>query len=610
MKTSTRAALHRTGAAILLAAATTLPAAAAHSVMLTSVPVRAEEATTWCGAATAQMVMEGYPTPPGACVKEQFEIQAQIVDYEGLWDADPAGLRDAMGTLCPPSGHWVVFSRADQAALMHSVAFWMTRNNYPVAALLDTTSHHGDPTHLEHWVAIKGIITDLDPTTNPTVTLEYVWFNDPGLPLGDPAASKFVAASIWNTLFQAVARPGSAYDGKYVALIEPPPSTGRATAPREVLTGRLISARDALAAGERAIRDIGLTRIGPFEVLGRAKPLAPLLVDARQGGYYLIPYAVEGDRAEAALFVNAYTGGFQEVDAFAPTRFLTEAEARRTALRYLKATRPKSVETELVSSAENGTASRSRPLWKVQVDGRTVGVTQGGEVVPGVSSEEHSIPVPARRPQGLAAGNGRLWAADGETGEILELAPQSGNVLRRISTGLRQLRGLAFDGERLWAADQATREIHAFHPEDGKRLRSLPIASAPEKGYRSIEALAWDGGHLWTAIAAGFSSSFNQIDGEGRIVRSLFADCDPRGIAIADGHLWSLCYNGQRNPPTLDRRGLPSEESAVQRSRVFLKKTEGRSPSGLAYDGVSLWYLDAGARRAYRYTPAQDEPKP
>jgi hypothetical protein len=613
MKISIDTMLRRAGAAVLLAAVAAHPAAASHSVMLTAVPLYPEEAKTWCGGATAQMVMAGYPTPPGACawiqdpLNDQSVVAGQIVSHEAGWTSDPQGLRDTMAAVCPPSGgHWAIVSQADPAALMYSVAYWMTRNNYPVAALLDTTAHHpAHPSHLEHWVAIKGIITDLDPTTHPAVTLEYVWFNDPGDDLGDPNATKLVAAPIWNTLLQAVARPGSAYDGKYVAVIEPPPSGGRATAPREVLTGRLISARDALAAAERAVRDVGLTRIGPFEVLGRAKPLTPLLVDSRLGGYYLIPYAVEGDRAESALFINAYTGGFQEVDAFAPARFLSEDEARQAALRHLGAKQPKSVEAELVSTAEAGAASRSRPLWKVRVDGRTVGVTQDGTVVPGVSGEEFSIPVPARRPQGLAAGNGRLWAADGETGEILELAPRSGTVLRRIATGLRQIQGLAFDGERLWAADQATREIHAFHPEDGRRLRSLPIESPPEKGYRSITALAWDGGHLWTAIAAGFSSSFNQIDGDGRIVRSLFADCDPRGIAVADGHLWSLCYNGERNPPTLDRRDLLPEESAFQRSRVFREKTGGRRPSGLADDGISLWTLDAGTKRAYRTTPAQ-----
>jgi hypothetical protein len=618
MKTSSCVALRRTGAAFLLAAALAHPAAASHSVILGSaVPVRAEEATIWCGAATAQMVMEGYPTPPGPCAwiqdpaHLQSDVAAQIADLEGLWDADPGGLRDAMSTLCPlPAGHhWVAFAQADPTVLMRSVAFWMTANNFPVAALLDTTAHHGDPAHLEHWVAIKGIITDVNPTSPgvTSVALENVWFNDPGLPLGDPAASRFVTGSVWYTLFQAVAKPGSSYDGKYVAVIEPPASTGRATALREVLSGRLISARDALAAAERSIRDVGLPRIGPYEILGRAKPLPPLLVDARYGGYYLIPYAVEGDQAEAALFINAYTGGFQEADAFSQkARFLSEDEARQIALRSLKAAQPKSVEAELVSSAESGGASRSRPLWKVRVDGRTVGVTQDGTVVTGVSGEAFSIPVPARRPQGLAAGNGRLWTADAETGEILELAPRSGNVVRRIATGLRQLQGLAFDGERLWAADQATREILAFHPEDGQRLRSLPFQSPPEKGFRGIAGLAWDGGHLWTAIAAGFSSSFNQIDGEGRIVRSLFADCDPRGLAVEDGHLWSLCYNGERNPPTLDRRDLLSEESAFQRSRVFLEKTAGRRPSGLAFDGTSLWYLDAGTKRAYRYTPAQE----
>jgi hypothetical protein len=616
MNTSTRVALFRTGAAILLAVATVQPAAAAHSAILPVEPLL-QEATIWCGAATAQMVMKGYPIPPGACawisdpLHDQSDVAASIFNHEDGWDAEPRGLRDTLATLCPlPSGHsWVVFSRTDPEALMYQVAFYIFQNEFPVAALLDTTDHGtGSATHREHWVAVTGIRTDVDPTAipkPPTVDLLNVFYNDPASATG--GTTKVVSGSIWYGMFQAVAKPTSAFDGKYVAVIEPPTGTGTARAPREVLSGRLISAQDALAAAQRGIREIDLTRVGPYEILGRAKNQTPLLVDGRLGGYYLIPYTSRADgQAEAALFVNAYTGGFQEADVFAPTRFLSEEEARQAALRYLKSERPKSVEAELVSSAEAGAASRSRPLWKVRVDGRTVGVTQTGTVVPGVSNEEFSISIPARRPQGLAAGGGRLWTADAETGEILELAPKSGNVVRRIPTGLRQIQGLAFDGASLRVADLATREILGFDPASGQRLGSLPVEAPREKGYRSIEALAADGGQLWTAIAAGFSSSFNQIDDAGKILRSLFADCDPRGLAVEGGHLWSLCYNGEKNPPTLDRRDLQPEEVGFQRSRSLLRRLEGRNPRGLAYDGVSLWYLDAVAKRAYRYTPGTE----
>ena len=79
-----------------------------------------------------------------------------------------------------------------------------------------------------------------------------------------------------------------------------------------------------------------------------------------------------------------------------------------------------------------------------------------------------------------------------------------------------------------------------------------------------------------SAIAAGFASSFNQIDREsGRIVRSMFADCDPRGLAFDAANLWSLCFNGERNPPTLDRRDRAANEAAMLRSRALSRPAAG-----------------------------------
>jgi hypothetical protein len=65
---------------------------------------------------------------------------------------------------------------------------------------------------------------------------------------------------------------------------------------------------------------------------------------------------------------------------------------------------------------------------------------------------------------------------------------------------------------------------------DGKQVKTIPLRWLHEKGFRTVEALAWDGTVLWTAIAAGFSSTFNQVDADtGRIIRSVFADCNPAG---------------------------------------------------------------------------------
>lgn len=382
MKTTLPISLGRIAVVAALAAALAGPGQAAlHSVFLT-VPARPEEALTWCGPAAAQMAMEGYPS--SACAKTQDEVWLAILasKVEGMWDSDPAGMRGAMMGLCPPAGggHWVAFSPADPAALMYSVAYWMTRNNYPAVVLLNTAAHTSYAPHQEHWVVVKGIVTDVNPTTSATVNLEYVWFNDPAVPLGDPPLERYVSAATWYGELQAVAKPGSAYTAKYVAVIEPPERPGRAIARKEVLVGRVIPPEVALRNAAKWIRSVGLGRIGPFKGFEGSKPLPPLLVNAAQGGYYLIPYSSGDDTARLAVVVNAYTGGFQEAGSFAPARFLSQKAAVDAALKHLGVREPKKVTAELESSSGVGSPNRYAPSWKIDVDGSTVVVTNAGEI--------------------------------------------------------------------------------------------------------------------------------------------------------------------------------------------------------------------------------------
>src|SRR5438270_1818793 len=167
---------------LVLAAAVmalSLPAAAQVSTFVT-VTNHSEEALTWCGAAAGQMVVSGYPG--GSCVQIQADMwdAIQTAKVESSWDTDPAGLRSAMTTLCPlpPGGHWSIFADPSAASLMYSVARWMKLRHYPVAAVLNTNPHNALVSHREHWDTIKGIVTDLDPTTNPAVTLQFVFITD------------------------------------------------------------------------------------------------------------------------------------------------------------------------------------------------------------------------------------------------------------------------------------------------------------------------------------------------------------------------------------------------------------------------------------------------
>lgn len=352
-----------------------------HSVML-SMPEYSEEALTWCGPATAQMIMKGYPS--GSCFVLQEDIWIAIQSYkaEAMWDTDPRGLKGAMNHLCPPAGTWVVYSKTDPGKLMHSVAYWMTTNNYPAAGLLNTLPHNSYAAHAERWIAIRGIVTDADPTTNSSVTLQFVWFNDPAPEnLADPCIVRYISGSTWYSEFQPVTKAGSSYHGKYVAIIEPPEFEGIAIAPVQVLTGKVIAAEEALEYATKWIDEYKLYEIRPYKILEKAKPLTPLLVNRNYGGYYIVPYALEEGRlVQAAVLVNAYTGEFQEVGRFKPSRYMPKEEAIRVALEHLKVKEPKEIKAALVFPTKERVVSRYFPLWEVKVDRKLLAVNRQGKI--------------------------------------------------------------------------------------------------------------------------------------------------------------------------------------------------------------------------------------
>jgi hypothetical protein len=251
-----------------------------------------------------------------------------------------------------------------------------------VPALLSTTAHNSYAPHEEHWVLIKGIVTDVDPTTASTVSLEHVWITDPSpATFGDPPLERFLSGSAWYAELQAVSKAASSYHGEFVAVIEPPRVKGFARAEPRVLRGRVLPPGEVIARARKWLDELEILReLEPFAELHRAKALDPLLVDAPYGGYYLVPYALDGETVGHALLINAYDGTLLEAGAFAPVRYLGEKEAVETSLDRLGIRRPRSVTARLASDPRAGAASRYHPVWRVEVDGQVVGVRHDGTV--------------------------------------------------------------------------------------------------------------------------------------------------------------------------------------------------------------------------------------
>jgi len=379
-----RPAMRVTGLALLLLGLSIPSAAQAlHSVML-NMPEYSEEALTWCGPAAAEMAMGSYPS--GSCLKTQDDIWQAILAnrVENNWDSDPGGMRGAMQTLCgAPQAHWVVFANTDMNGLMYSIAYYMTRFKYPVPAVLNTLSHNSYTPHKEHWVTIRGIVTDKDPTASPgsPITLEYVWFVDPAPPsLGDPPIEQYVSASVWKSEFQTVNKAGSAYQGKYVAIIEPPEGPGRVIIREQVVTGRIIPAARALRFAANAVARLKLTDLDAFRSLSDSRPLQPILVNPREAAYYLIPYSRDGQMSHLAILINAYSGEIQEVATFPPRRLLLQKEAIERAAKELHIEDLSAARAVSVYAPESGAEIRYLPAWQVELGGKVVLLDESGKM--------------------------------------------------------------------------------------------------------------------------------------------------------------------------------------------------------------------------------------
>jgi hypothetical protein len=368
---------------------------ASHSVMLGGIPEYSEESLTWCGPATAQMIMDGYPSGSLYVSQEDIWDDVQLLyKVETMWDTDPEGLRDVMQNRNPPSGQWVVFHETDETQLMYWITYWMTKNNYPVAVLLKTASHNGIVGHEEHWVEVRGVVTDLDPTIpgNTTIALQYIWYTDPSpANLGDPAVSPYIAAGAWYSELQPVTKTLSKYNGEHVAIIEPPQIVGKALAPLEVMKGTIISPQEALKEAALWIKENKIYQIETYKDLKNAKPLKPLLVNKEYGGYYLIPYTTtsgpytttsvkQNNPVPFSVLINAYKGNFQQVGAFKPVKYMYEQEAIQTALKYLNIKSAKEIEAELVTKIKGQSFHKYFPCWKITLDGNVVHVSQRGRI--------------------------------------------------------------------------------------------------------------------------------------------------------------------------------------------------------------------------------------
>ena len=259
---------------------------------------------------------------------------------------------------------------------------------------------------------------------------------------------------------------------------------------------------------------------------------------------------------------------------------------------------------ELVFPEGQHVVSRYFPIWKVTANRQTVGVSQQKQVFTRLPRLQPSIPAAAVTPQGLAWDKKHFWLFDEKTGELKSVDKRSGAPIKSYKPDIKQVNASTFGGGNLWLADQFRMKILAVNPQTGEVTKTLPLNIPKEKGFDKVSGMAWDGDNLWIAVTAGFSSSINQIDpATGEIKRSMFAECDPRGIDIRDGVLYTVCFNGEHFPAKIDRRPIVDKNHEMLRTRQFILDVDLKDPGALVHDGQYLWVLDRHLNQIIKFFP-------
>lgn len=343
------------------------------------VPLYGQQQCNWCGAASAQMIMNGYPDPTDRIFLTQLNIWNSIqannstnaIDVNQNWATDPQGLQGCLMVLNPPpGGTWNIHMDTIRDNLMFDIFFWMNRNNYPVAVLINEG---------EHWVVIVQYETDVEPIAGSTPTLNEITFYDPEPHNIGSVINKLAANWYANEWANSIRFPGT-WRNNWVAVIEPPIEKGRVKVKMvERMGKKIIPPEKAIEYAKMWIEKRRLDKKIPYKILQRKDiiTLNPILVREQSKGekvtdFYIVPFGLEReiDRTRISIIVNAYTGEFEEIGSFGkPIKYLPEKEAIYIIAKAMGLTRTeiRDVEARMIFQPSKQTHIRIYPFWEIKL---------------------------------------------------------------------------------------------------------------------------------------------------------------------------------------------------------------------------------------------------
>jgi hypothetical protein len=365
-----------------------------------NVPLYGQQQCCWCGAASSQMIMDGYPNAADRLWFSQLQIWNTIQANNSTatadlgWCTDPLGLqRTLMALNPPPGGTWSIHANAIRDTVMFDILFWMNRNNYPVATLINQGGH---------WVVIVGFQTDIAPVASSNPVLQTIRIHDPE-PHNVGTDTTMTAAIWYATSWNGVIPFAGTWNNTYVAVIEPPIEKGKIKVEEVKRIGEtVISPEAAIEAAKKWIGKMGLARKGAYAVLLKKGIInqKPILVreeyklelekEKLVPHYYIVPFGFAYETGKCgvpltrvAVIVNAYTGEFEEITAFGePVRYLPQPEAVAIVATALKLDKVevRDVKASMLFRPSDITHIRTYPFWTIKIGEKILYVDQLGNL--------------------------------------------------------------------------------------------------------------------------------------------------------------------------------------------------------------------------------------
>jgi YVTN family beta-propeller protein len=195
-------------------------------------------------------------------------------------------------------------------------------------------------------------------------------------------------------------------------------------------------------------------------------------------------------------------------------------------------------------------------------------------------------PVSVASPDGLAYGNGSVWAVDSTADTVSQINPVTHAVVQRIPVGSDPTAVTVTRGGNVWVANSGDGTVSWINAAAGKVVQRIPVGNVPV-------AIASGPSGVWVANRGdGTVDQINPVTGT-VTRRNIQVGAGPDGIAVGPRTVWVA--NGQDGTVT------PIDPATGQPSGpVFV----GAGPVGIAITPTAVWVANSLDLSVWKIDPA------